>query len=122
MAIGRPRNQAREQFWRDALERLRSSGQTAAAFCAGQELNPKQLYVWKGIIERRDNPAATPAKRSATPAMAFSPVRVELEPRMPGDSQSITIHLRGGRVMHLPPALSIERVAALAQLLEGGAA
>lgn len=125
MANGRRRDLKREQFWRDICQRQTDSGLSAAVFCADLGVTAQDLYRWRSVLRRRDqasgqhNAEVRPTPHAPDVGLpAFVPVRVQ------GmlDSETITIDLRGGRVVRLPISLGMERVAALALLLEGGAA
>jgi len=45
---------AKEEYWRDTLERWRSTGKTQAEFCRQEHLNENTFSSWKKVIQKRD--------------------------------------------------------------------
>jgi hypothetical protein len=82
---GRPRNQHKEQFWRQTLQRFERSGLSAARFCQLHQLPLQRFWAWKRTLRLRDQPAASsqrtaaakPAQLSQPPALPlFLPLRL----------------------------------------------
>jgi hypothetical protein len=77
---------AREQHWRDMIQRWQLSGQTVRAFCAQHRLSKPSFYSWRRTIQLRDQPPHTDAigpraiasdePDEAAERPAFVPVRV----------------------------------------------
>lgn len=111
------RNPELESYWRKMLERQQSSGLTVRAFCRQERLVETSFHYWRRTIRRRD--AARPLV--PTPAPAFVPAVVRLD-QHPEPEPCIAIDLRGGRVLRLPAAMPIARVAELIRAIEGGVA
>jgi hypothetical protein len=72
----RQRDPAKEQHWRQLLQRWQTSGQSVHAFCQTHRLSRPLFYAWRGILADRDAAAAAPRSNVPTPAAA-SPVFVQ---------------------------------------------
>lgn len=78
---GPQRDAAKEQFWRDTVQRQQAGGLSIREFCARKRLTESAFYAWRAEIRRRDQelgPNRTPqrqrpAKRSR---LRFLPVAV----------------------------------------------
>ena len=126
------RDPARESYWRNVLDRQRTSGLNARAFCRREGLAESSFHFWRRTIRQRDaagrqaSPAFVPAVIGALP-LAKSPTPAMSPPRRAMDlpagpaavGPGITIDLRGGRVMRLPATMPVSRVAELIRALEG---
>jgi hypothetical protein len=63
------RNPEKERFWRDKIERQRTSGLSQSEFCTREGVNSGTFNCWIHILERRDEEAreaAVAAKRAAS--------------------------------------------------------
>lgn len=76
----RQRDPAKEQHWRQLLQRWQTSGQSVHAFCRTHGLSRPLFYAWRGILAERDAAAAAPRINVPTPAAA-SPVFREIARR-----------------------------------------
>jgi hypothetical protein len=65
-----------EPFWRDLIDRWKTSGQSIAAFCAAQRVSQATFYSWHKRLATHGRDTATPAP----PAPTFTPVRVVPDP------------------------------------------
>jgi hypothetical protein len=84
MAQGKPRDQRKEQLWRQWLEQWRQSGLTVRAFWARQRLAEQRFYAWR--LRLRQRPTAP----------VFVPVQVLAEAQ-PESASALEIVLAGGR-------------------------
>ena len=100
-----------EGRWRGLFARQRTSGMTVRAFCAKEHVAESAYYAWRREIGLRDR------EKTAGNA-AFVPVVMPTGSEEEGDGQ-ITIELRGGRVLRVPPSLPAARVAELVVAVEG---
>lgn len=126
----RMRDPQREQFWRDVLTRFRNSGLSVRGFCRQERLPEPRFYAWRRTIAERDGkPAPTgkrPAARKRLPRRrpkppAFLPVVMRPGP-LSLSASGMLLELRGGRVLHLPDSMPVERVAELIRSLEASEA
>ena len=99
------RSGQREAFWREQVERYESSGLSVRRFCEESSLSEASFYAWRRTLRLRAREAQ---------AAAFVPV-VIAPPLMSG---SFMVELRGGRKLHLPDSLTMDRVIALLRGLE----
>lgn len=100
---------------KELLERWRSSGESAAAFCRRQGIAPQKLSYWKRSLGRPSRRAARPARAAHS---GFVPVQlVEGPAEAAGGSLEIVLG-NGWRVLvreGVSPELLAEVVAALRQ-------
>jgi hypothetical protein len=78
---------AKVQEWVERLERLQSSGLTAAKFCQAEGISPPSFYQWKRKLTA---PANLVQEANRGPS-AFTAIKVR-----PGASSMTTIRLPGG--------------------------
>jgi transposase-like protein len=69
---GGRRDVAKEQYWREVVERQAASGQSVRAFCAHETLDENAFYSWRRTIRQRD----APAKPNRTPPSFVPALRV----------------------------------------------
>ena len=53
MALGRARDERKEQQWRRWIGEWRESGLSVRAFCARHHLATASFYAWRRVLERR---------------------------------------------------------------------
>ena len=82
----RHRDPAKEQHWRQLLQRWQTSGQSVNAFCQSLGLSRPLFYAWRRILAERDAAAAAPRSNVPTPAAA-SPVFVPIHVRADGPDE-----------------------------------
>lgn len=58
MALGRSRDESKEQQWRRWIALWQTSGLSVAAFCARHGLAAPSFYAWRRTVLRRDDPPA----------------------------------------------------------------
>lgn len=122
----------KDQFWRDVLTRFTASGLSVREFCRQEKLAEPLFYAWRRTIEQRDGRAVarreSPMERKPS-ASRKCPPRARLKPPaflplvmnhapLALTRSDISIELRGGRALHLPESLPVERLAELIRALE----
>ena len=110
MAHGK-RNLRLEARWRALVARQSESGLGVRGFCQRERVTEASYYAWRRELRLRD-------QQRATPQPAFVPVLFN-SPAASGHSAGITIELRGGRVLRVPPSLPVAHVAELVVAVEG---
>ena len=100
MALGRTRDEKKEQQWRRWIALWQSSGLTVAAFCARHGLTPASFYAWRRTLQCR-----------AAEHVPFVPVQVLPDP---ASAAAVEVVLPDGRVVRVPPRFD---AASLRQLL-----
>ena len=106
----RRRNQAREQFWRDAVAAWRQSGQSVRAFCAARGVSEATFFARRRELLDR---APLPQPTAPAPATQFVPVNVVPDP-------TAEVVLPGGLIVRVPVAADPAAVARLVAALGGG--
>jgi hypothetical protein len=95
MFQGKPRDLAKEQFWRQLLQRWPHSGLSVRDFCLRHHVAVPSFYAWRRTLRLRDRLAS-----QATPPLTFLPVHVrhdDCEPRPP-----LELVLANGRCLCIP--------------------
>jgi transposase-like protein len=127
------RDGKREAFWRGALQRQARGGHSVRAFCRREQLSEPSFYAWRRTIGERDAAGQQSPRPAFLPAAILPPAILPpailppaiLPPAIRDASTSdgsITIELRGGRVLRLPESIETERLAALVHAIESEAA
>jgi hypothetical protein len=96
-----------ESFWRDLIDRWKTSGQSVTAFCAAHHVNQATFYSWRKRL-------ATLGRDTAAPAPTFAPVRVVPDPMA-------EVILPNGLIVRVPAATDPAAVARLVAALGGAA-
>ncbi len=111
------RDAAKERFWRGAVRRFARSGLGVRAFCRQEKLTESAFYSWRRELTRRDGemPKPSEASRRRLRLQDFLPVRVTAPAAHQG---AIMLELAGGRVLRLPEAIPVERLAEIVVALE----
>jgi hypothetical protein len=118
--MSKPRDPAKEQFWRDTLAAWQDSGLSVTTFCQQRQLQLQSFFRWRKLLVQRDQPAAVSAATAAAPAAAdpaapaFVAVRLRNRPGEAGH-HPFEVVLGGGRLLRVAGAFD---PAALRQLLE----
>ena len=117
----RHRDPAKEQYWRQLLQRWQTSGQSVHAFCQTHELSRPLFYAWRGILAERD---AAQRTNVPTPAAA-SPVLVPIHVRADGPAEvnppedaCLEVLLSGQRVLRIRPGFDAATLQRLLAVLE----
>jgi hypothetical protein len=117
--MSKPRDPAKEQFWRQTLADWQQSGLAISAFCQLRQLQPQSFFRWRKLLCLRDRSTAPsadpPAASVAAPPAAplFVPVHLRQGPAQPG-LLPFEVVLAGGRLLRVAAAFD---PAALRQLL-----
>ena len=107
MALGRARDERKEQQWRRRIAEWRASGLSVRAFCARRGLATPSFYAWRRALEQRD------AERPA-----FVPVRV-VPDGLPACAGTLEVVLPGGRIVRVTPGFDAATLRQLLAVLEG---
>jgi hypothetical protein len=102
MALGRLRDESKEQQWRRWIAQWQASGLSVAAFGARHGLTVPSFYAWRRTLRRRD-----------TPPTPFVPVRLVPGPA-PAPAGALEVVLPDGRLVRVPTGFD---TATLQQLL-----
>ena len=111
MSRGKPRDPAKERFWRRMLQRWRRSGLSVRAFCQQQRLSEARFYAWRRTLSRRDEQLP-----------AFVPVQI-LPPEepvvtTPAGGSGLELVLPGGRILRIACAFDEPTLRRLLAVLE----
>ncbi len=110
--MSKPRDPAKERFWRHILEQFHASGLSVAAFCRLHHLPAGSLYAWRRTLADRDRRAA-----AAEPPQ-FVPVLLSAT-AMPGDAPAaLELLLPQGRVLRVPAGFDADSLRRLLAVLE----
>ena len=107
MAPGKPRDERKEQQWRQWLREWQASGLSVRGFCARRGLGVPRFYAWRREMIRRD------AQQSA-----FVPVHV-LADANPAKEGWLELMLADGRSVRIPPDFDATTLQRLLSVLEG---
>lgn len=116
---GPHRDPAKEQIWRERLNRFSASGQSVREFCATHGLRETAFCFWRSEIRRRDGKAPQRrqlATRRAPRPLAFA--RVVVRPPQPAVQEGLRLRLGGERELLLPASMALEQVARLIRAIE----
>ena len=110
MTTGKPRDERKEQLWRQRLRDWQSSGLSIGVFCARRGLSQASFYAWRRELQRRD------AERPL-----FVPIRLRTDdPPIPGP-QALEVLLGSGRRIRVAPGFDATTLRQLLAVLEEGA-
>ena len=119
---------AREQHWRDLIQRWHVSGQTVRVFCAEHHLSEPSFYSWRRAITLRDQPQQTngactqPTPRDEPAVLpAFVPVRVvpsAISVTPPSAAVGLELVIGSSRVVRVPPHFDADTLRRLLTILE----
>jgi hypothetical protein len=107
MALGRARDERKEQQWRRWIGEWRASGLSVRAFCDRRGLAIPTFYAWRRVLERR-----------AAEKPAFAPVQVVAD-AVPVQSAGLEVVLAGGRTARVAPGFDAATLRQLLAVLEG---
>jgi len=115
----RPRNPAKEDFWRGLLRLWRQSGLSGRQFCAQQGVSEASFYAWRRVIARRDRQQASARKWAAVDRPTSGPAFVPLAlPSSTETAPAIEVVVRRQRVVRVAPGFDAETLRQLLRLLE----
>jgi hypothetical protein len=97
-----------EPFWRDLIDRWKTSGQSVAAFCAAQRVSQATFYSWRKRLTAHSQPTTAPP----APTPTFAPVRIVPDP-------TAEVVFPSGLVVRVPIGTDTAAVARLVVALGG---
>jgi hypothetical protein len=118
---------AKEQYWRDLIQRWHVSGQTVRVFCAEHHLSEPSFYSWRRTLTLRDQPqhasgASAPLTSRDEPAVlpTFVPVRVvpSVVDTTPLASAGLELVIGSRRVVRVPHHFDADTLRRLLTVLE----
>ena len=74
--MAKTRSADRQQYWREVIERQRTSGQSIVGFCSDEGLSPASFHAWKRRLGRPQREAGREAAKQA-----LVPVQIVSNPR-----------------------------------------
>lgn len=121
---GKPRDVAKERFWRRTLSHQARSGLSVAAYCQREGLTPHTFRWWRQELARRDREVPTD-RTDPTPSTelvissAFLPVRVVPdEPERTPDMTPVEIVLPAGPTVRVTRGFDRPTLEAVLAVLE----
>lgn len=121
---GRPRDSAKEQFWRNTIRRWQRSGLSLRDFCAEQQLSESSFQAWRRTIARREQASSPPVPEPHDLLPAFVPVRLTSPPIPPAfltpSTSSLELVLGQGRIVRVPAGFDVATLRNLLAVLEEG--
>lgn len=109
MASGKPRDERKEQHWRQRIRDWQDSGLSVRAFCARRGLSQQSFYAWRRELQRRD---------SEKPL--FVPVRLQVNELSAPVGHALEVFLASGRSIRVPPGFDAGTLRQLLAVLEEG--
>ena len=123
----RPRDLAKEQFWRRIIRRQQQTDVPISAFCQREGLKIANFHWWRRELIRRNQQktASCPGPLTKEPsqppvAPVFLPVRVvetELAPSQPAPLIEIVLH--SGLIVRVPSGFDPRTLGEMLAVLEG---
>lgn len=106
MALGRTRDEDKEQHWRRWIALWQQSGLSVAAFCARHGLAPASFYAWRTTLQQR-----------AAEHVPLVPVQLVADAAPP---RPLEVVLPDGSVVRVPPGFDAASLRQLLALLREG--
>ena len=106
----RVRDGGKEQYWRQVLARLRSSGLSLRAYCELHRISQPSFYWWRRQVSRRDS------TRPRFLPVCVGPDSVVLD----GDDDAIEVVLANQRCLRVRPGFDRATLVRLLDVLENG--
>ncbi len=110
--MSKPRDPAKERFWRHTLEQFHASGLSVAAFCRLHHLPPGSLYAWRRTLADRDRQAAAADLPQFVPVLLPAPAGTNDAPA------AFELLLPQGRVLRVPASFDADSLRRLLAVLE----
>ena len=107
MATGKPRDERKEQHWRQRIHDWQGSGLSIRDFCARRGLSQPSFYAWRRELQRRD--AEKPL---------FVPIRLRSDDRATPVTPALQVLLARGRRIHIAPGFDAATLRQLLAVLE----
>jgi transposase-like protein len=109
MATGKPRDERKEEHWRQRIHDWQVSGLSVSAFCARRGLNQQSFYAWRRVLRRRD---------SEKPH--FVPLRLRDDDLPTPITPALEVLLASGRRLRVAPGFDVATLRQLLAVLEEG--
>ena len=103
------------EVWRERVVAQQASGQPVRAWCREYGCPEHGFYWWRARLGLSAASATRRQRRRARP-VHFAEVVVD---RPPTSAEAMTLRLRGGRELVLPPSMPVARLAELLRAVEG---
>lgn len=103
MSRGKPRDLAKEQYWRQLIQRWQHSGLSVRDFCLRHHVAVPSFYAWRRTLRQRDRLTDQP-----TPPLTFLPVHIrhdDGEPQPP-----LELVLANGRCLRIPHGFDVDHL------------
>lgn len=104
--------------WRERVVAQQAGGQPVRAWCREHGCPEHGFYWWRARLGLSPTSAGGRRRRRRPAPVAFTEVVVE---RPPASAEAMTLRLRGGRELVLPPSMPVTRLADLLRAVEGAA-
>jgi hypothetical protein len=111
MTTGKPRDQRKEQHWREHIRDWQASGLCVRVFCVRRGLSQPSFYAWRRELQRRD---------SEKPP--FVPIRLRVDEPPTPFSHALEVLVAGGRRLRVAPGFDAATLRQLLAVLEEGSA
>ena len=109
MANGKPRDENKEQLWRQRIGDWQDSGLSIPAFCKRRGLSQPSFYFWRGELRRRDSEKTL-----------FVPIRLRADGPAPSTNHALELFLADGRRIGVAPGFDAATLRRLLTALEEG--
>jgi hypothetical protein len=119
--MSKPRDQAKEQFWRQALADWQHSGLSVTGFCHQRQIQTQSFFRWRRLLCLRDQSPASPVEGpgdSPTAPPLFVPVHVRAAAPVAAPSPAFEVVLRTGRVLRVGQGFDPDNLRRLLVVLE----
>lgn len=118
----RPKRSAmKEEFWRKALARFKSSGLSRAKFCQGEGFNVHTFDYWRVTLAERDREVKRAERKPRDAAPDFVPVVVTQDMRPAAEPNIIAEIAFCGGSMRLLSGIDSELVREIVRTLQEAA-
>jgi len=109
------RDPAKEQFWRDKVQRHKQSGQTIREFCERENLKAWTFSWWRRELTKRDREVSKPEPKAKSP---FVPLQVVPDPKQAQSPSAIEIVLPAGPTVRVPSGFDAQALTGVLEVLE----
>lgn len=109
MATGKPRDERKEQRWRQCIRDWQRSGLSIRVFCVRRGLNQASFYGWRRELRRRD---------SEKPL--FVPIHLQADEPSTPVPHALEVLLARGRRLRVAPGFDAATLRQLLAVLEEG--
>ncbi len=109
MATGKPRDERKEQHWRQRIRDWQRSGLSIRDFCGRRGLSQPSFYAWRRELQRRD---------SEKPL--FVPIHLQADDPPTPVNHALEVLLASGRRLRVSPGFDAATLRQLLAVLEEG--